>query len=158
MLSTIKLGDDALTHCLKSRKCRLFFSSDLVFGCCSRGISCIIVIKTSRWLLRWLPINQQKNPLMAELATDPAPLMADLLIVEKLPALDNFKMADWAQLRPPVPQSRADRLLKQTHRGGRNLAPATFSFCCCFWSSWRWKELTICLSWNSPMSLMRSPV
>ncbi len=137
MLNTIKLGDDALTHCLKLRKCRSSFSLDLVFRCCSKGISCIFVIKTARWTLRWLPISQQKNPLVAELATDPAPLMADLPIVEKLPALDNFKMADWAQLRPPVPQRGADRLLKQTHSGGRDLAPATLSFCCCFWSSWR---------------------
>ena len=44
--------------------------------------------------MRWLPISQLKDLLMTELATDPAPLMADLPIVEKLPVLDNFKMAD----------------------------------------------------------------
>ena len=50
------------------------------------------------------------------LATDLAPLMADLSIAKKLLALDNFepapKMTDLAQLLPPVPQSGAGRLLK----------------------------------------------
>ncbi len=53
---------------------------------------------------------------MAELATDLAPLMADLPIAKKLLALDNFepapKMTDLAQLLPLVTQSGAGRLLK----------------------------------------------
>ena len=68
---------------------------------------------------------------MTELATDLAPLMADLPIAKKLLAFDSFEpaleMTDLAQLLLPVPQNEAVLLLKLTHSGGREPVPGTSS-------------------------------